>query len=539
MNFWSQDNIFLFPGKFNDEAGEHVAALDNELAVEPRQYQMTTTLENKQSKGHRNRAARKNFSSSQSPQKGIGKIGEEMVEIKAVADVDEYKNIEVEDDIDYDTDDTVALDFNNLETEKNATLIFFTESSRSTEVEQQNSDKQSKAKKVISDVDYNIFDENNSELISDGNLQAMKAKFENLNTLRVKCDFEIIDSNSAIKKPNQLLRFDKEQIECSTANTTCDVCFKTFTSTKALRGHFNAHRNKELIKVATDKTADNQNQLKCKKCGKKFLLESQLNSHLSLTKSCRNKEVSLRESLPVELIKYRDTADGEGREITVWDLLQSVELGCTNCKCIVCQKVLKTSNNLLYHIMSTHSKAKPHSCKFCNKSFRYELTMDNHMLAVHKNLLTYISCDLCNKKCLSEEKLTIHKSFKCPKRIKQTFKCDTCGFTARARRQFECHLQSHAGIKEFTCEICAKKLSTKSSLNSHYQTVHTTDTPFKCNNCDKCFKTQAQMRLHQKTKHDKPKFHCEICNRSFQRSSYFKTHAVYHTNESPFTCEVS
>ena len=424
------------------------------------------------------------------------------------------ENTRIENDVNYDTAAKFLKSIDHLSENKNSELLTC---------------------KVIDKLE-NVIEEQDSISGSQYNrdIENIAHNNEEHNVLRLKDDSEAWNINQIHHK---LTRFHSDQIVCKTNDTKCHVCNKNFQSNKALRGHQKSHRNKARSKVVNKTEAQENCRYKCKLCGDIFLHEEYLHKHMNREVSCRDKEIILRESLPAEIIKYKDKRTGEEIEVSVTDILQSVDFGNKAFKCPVCQQEHKQGSHLTKHIMCKHSKSKPHACQFCKRRFKFQCNMDIHKLQQHEELIKSVSCDYCKKSYISEEKLKHHLLFKCPRNINQSFNCDTCSYVAKSKTKLEQHMNSHSGV-QFPCEICGRKLATKSSLRTHLQALHALNNQFKCDVCGEEFKSSAQCASHHKTKHEKPQFYCSICKKSFREASYFRKHVLYHTNETPFTCEV-
>lgn len=56
----------------------------------------------------------------------------------------------------------------------------------------------------------------------------------------------------------------------------------------------------------------------------------------------------------------------------------------------------------------------------------------------------------------------------------------------------------HLKLKDFTCSICRRQLSSKQNYREHLS-IHTGERPFCCSQCDLCFRQGSQLSQHKKT----------------------------------------
>ena len=88
------------------------------------------------------------------------------------------------------------------------------------------------------------------------------------------------------------------------------------------------------------------------------------------------------------------------------------------------------------------------------------------------------------------------------------------------------------------CQICHMNFLTPSTLSAHYETVHRQrQGTFECDVCGKKLCSKSYLRQHLAAAHgvgDAPKFECEVCDRRFSSKQYLRHHItkVHPVNES-------
>lgn len=76
--------------------------------------------------------------------------------------------------------------------------------------------------------------------------------------------------------------------------------------------------------------------------------------------------------------------------------------------------------------------------------------------------------------------------------------------------------------KEFQCDVCQKKYSSKAILKKHVK-VHGSD-EFRCKKCNKGFKSRGDMEKHVRLHYGYRPFSCRLCTNSFGGEAGLKTH---------------
>lgn len=103
-----------------------------------------------------------------------------------------------------------------------------------------------------------------------------------------------------------------------------------------------------------------------------------------------------------------------------------------------------------------------------------------------------------NKSSKNDRKCTSIRKVK----IKRSFQCSECDFTATKRLEITSHFNStHAIEKVFKCDECPFTSLQKGSLKNHFLAKHTKVRPFKCLKCKFSCVQSGTLTVHYRTKH--------------------------------------
>ncbi|GMH52443.1 hypothetical protein TrST_g5611 [Triparma strigata] len=91
------------------------------------------------------------------------------------------------------------------------------------------------------------------------------------------------------------------------------------------------------------------------------------------------------------------------------------------------------------------------------------------------------------------------------------------------------HMQTHSGIKPFSCTVCSRKFFRKADLQTHHRT-HTGEKPLGCTMCPRRFARISDLRSHERTHTGERAHVCDVegCNRSFTRKFDLSKHKSKH-----------
>ena len=154
-----------------------------------------------------------------------------------------------------------------------------------------------------------------------------------------------------------------------------------------------------------------------------------------------------------------------------------------------------------------------------------------HLTAVHHDGKKDFQCDMCGSRYTSKKSLQRHKSY-AHANGKEVL-CHICNKAYGSDFKLKIHIQSDHGSN--LCHICSKEFGSDFKLKKHIQSDHGSE-DLKCQHCDKCFSTKIALTGHMKV-HDK-KFNCNICGILFAIKANFDIHMKRnHCDEKPFKCE--
>ncbi|XP_031202308.1 zinc finger protein 652-like [Mastomys coucha] len=212
----------------------------------------------------------------------------------------------------------------------------------------------------------------------------------------------------------------------------------------------------------------------CDKCGKKFVLESELSLHQQT--DCEK-----------------------------------------NIQCVSCNKSFKKLCSLHEHIKIVHGYAeKKFACEICEK-FYTMAHVRKHMVAHTKDMP--FTCETCGKAFKCSMSLKVHSL----QHSGEKSRCENCDERFQYEYQLRSHMSMHIGHKQFMFQWCGKDFNMKQYLDEHKKT-HTGEKSFICQICGKSFTSRPSMKRRRSTHTGEKPYPCEVCGQRFRFSNMLKAH---------------
>ncbi|KAI8127117.1 Zinc finger protein 227 [Lucilia cuprina] len=174
-------------------------------------------------------------------------------------------------------------------------------------------------------------------------------------------------------------------------------------------------------------------------------------------------------------------------------------------------------------------------CSICNKNFYTEHNFKYHLTKVHQVGDFSFQCDLCGKKLISKSALQCHAQ-----RVhsEKKYPCEFCGKLFAIPSELRIHTLVHTAEKPHVCELCGKGFRLRNNLGLHVTRMHTKIRAFKCTMCPKDFLKNCDLKDHIKTHLNIRDKICETCGKGFTNCHSLIRHRQIHSEVKKFACKL-
>lgn len=225
-----------------------------------------------------------------------------------------------------------------------------------------------------------------------------------------KCD---ICGKSSTTKYN--LKLHKNIVHGALRQFECEICHRQFNQKPTLDRHLLTH-------VQGDK------KFFCNECGKGYVLEIQLNSHIK-------------------------TVHG------------------VDCVCDQCGRTFRGANSLKKHLLDHSGVPKQKlPCDICGAELTNKNGLRRHKAAYHHDGTTAYVCSICGKVASSENALKSHK--KQVHEEKRKFKCTYCDKAFKRPKVLREHIATHTGVDLYQCPHCPQTFKVSANMHHHRKRAH-------------------------------------------------------------------
>ena len=185
--------------------------------------------------------------------------------------------------------------------------------------------------------------------------------------------------------------------------------------------------------------------------------------------------------------------------------------------CEYCDQTFKKVSHKKRHFLQVHYESV-FTCPICEKTFMRKDKLLEHDNLIHSAQKQLFPCDICGSKFTVKANLTRHvKKIHSSTTSKPENLCQDCSATFYTLQDLQKHRKKEH--KQFQCDSCRKKFSTKYNLNVHSRIK------ISCVNCDLQFCTKSEQNDHENSTHSEvPKFKCDECGTTFTRKQYLENH---------------
>ncbi|XP_044740458.1 zinc finger protein 260-like [Chrysoperla carnea] len=307
----------------------------------------------------------------------------------------------------------------------------------------------------------------------------------------------------------------------------CEICGAEMLRTNYAR-HLKAHKN--------------ERPFPCTLCTRHFRDKYTLRLHLRTHSGERPYKCTLCErsfKLQFQLKNHLNKHyAGEIKEPVKAEPVPDLDIKCeeeAEFECTDCNEKFTSKRGLSRHKNLAHgSGTKTGLCNLCGKLLASKLSLKQHQQhcqvkkekddkSSEDNEPKDFECETCNKKYSTKDALTRHKTL----HRKKPHLCTLCGKLLASKLSLKGHQLIHSGGKPYKCNVCNQSFRHKQHLTNHRR-IHTGEKPYKCTLCEKAFTEKKSLTVHMRIHTGENPYSCSFCNKGFYDLSNFKRHEAFH-----------
>ncbi len=292
----------------------------------------------------------------------------------------------------------------------------------------------------------------------------------------------------------------------------CPFCEEMFIGKKSILEHASQEHGQNIL-----------NPYYCAPCGKYFQGKTLLQNHKKIYHPSNLNEEEFQQICRASRVQ---------------------RAGKVRYACQMCPRVFANINKYKMHY-SWHKAERNFICEHCGYLAITRNSILLHIYYVHNSLIPRKAqrlCTECGSTCLSKN-LARHMKTKHSGNpvtpMSPTFQCATCAIKFQSKMQLQVHLDAHACLKKFVCDVCGEQYLLKKDLTSHRRLEHYIyDRPHQCSFCLARFKNQQSLTEHQMLHmHTAGPRKYTFCEEEFHFKWDLVEHMKSHTEVRNFPCQ--
>lgn len=178
-------------------------------------------------------------------------------------------------------------------------------------------------------------------------------------------------------------------------------------------------------------------------------------------------------------------------------------------------------------------------CTKCDKWLSSNNYLSRHIKFCHSTTpRVRFSCELCTKTFSDRTSMKTHIVIF--HHGQRPYVCNLCPKSYTASTDLKRHIDSlHKGIR-FTCHICGMSVTCKRYLKTHIKSIHERAHTYDCTHCDKKFSLRSNLNRHVRSLHaaNEKIYRCDLGSKTFSMQNYLNIHRRRHVAQKRCKCNL-